>query len=159
MKYQRIIIDTTKDPKEYTYHERRAEIWIRIQERGDPAGVNQTALAKHYGVSQNMIWKDIQAIKKEVIAVLGKEIKFRSDTLYSKLIKSLSKSEDPKDKLTLIKAIESYNGWLFNVGAQEKAAETVRIEETNPTKPEELDKRIKELLDAGKNRRAPKPSK
>jgi hypothetical protein len=159
MKYQRIIIDTTKDPKDYTFLERRAEIWIRIQERGDPSGVNQSALAKHYGVAQSMIWKDIKAIKADVITHLGKEIKFRSDTIYSKVIKTLSDSKDPKDIPALIKAVESYNGWLFNVGAQEKSAETVRIEETNPTNPEELDKRIKELLNAGKNRRDSNPPK
>lgn len=160
MKYAKIKIDDKKDPINYTTYERRAEVWRRIQERGDPKGVSQTALAKHYGVSQNTIWRDIQAIKGEVIALIGNEIKFRSDVIYSSILTTLSNSKGTKDIPVLIKAIESYNNWLFNIGAQEKAPGKIRLEEEkSPTSPEELNKRIKELLnesDDPKSRKSPK---
>ena len=58
----------SKDRKEYSYVERRAELLQLIEEAGHPAALNQTELAEQYGVSQQQISKDFDRLAKHVRA-------------------------------------------------------------------------------------------
>lgn len=56
----------SKDPTEYSYVERRAELLQRVEEAGEPSVLNQTELADTFGVSQQQISKDLDRIATHV---------------------------------------------------------------------------------------------
>jgi hypothetical protein len=56
----------SKDRKEYSYVERRAELLQLIEEAGHPAALNQTELAGQYGVTQQQISKDFDRLANHV---------------------------------------------------------------------------------------------
>ena len=56
----------SKDPTEYSYVERRAELLQRVKEAGEPSVLNQTELADTFGVSQQQISKDLDRLATHV---------------------------------------------------------------------------------------------
>lgn len=118
--FNTIEIPKNKKPERYNYRERRAEIITLILEAGHPGSISQTKLAQRYGVTQPQIHKDINAIKKLVIEKIGNDAKFISEIVYRKAIKEYMKNEEYEKA---IRVLESWNGWLFSVGAQDKVPE------------------------------------
>ena len=56
----------SKDPTEYSYVQRRAELLQRVKEAGEPSVLNQTELADTFGVSQQQISKDLDRLATHV---------------------------------------------------------------------------------------------
>ena len=56
----------SKDPTEYSYVERRAELLQRVKEAGEPSVLNQTELADTFGVSQQQISKDLDRLATHI---------------------------------------------------------------------------------------------
>ena len=56
----------SKDRKEYSYVERRAELLQLIEEAGGPSMINQTEWAEKFGVSQQQISKDLDRLAVHV---------------------------------------------------------------------------------------------
>ena len=56
----------SRDPTEYSYVERRAELLQRVKEAGEPSVLNQTELADTFGVSQQQISKDLDRLATHV---------------------------------------------------------------------------------------------
>lgn len=125
MAYSNIHIPEDKNPKDYTYLERRAEILKLIIEAGHPSNVSRNQLAKRYGVHHTQIVQDIQAIAKEIskeMKELGTDADLITKAVYEKTIKDLIKGNN-RDKFNAMKAIESWNNYLFNIGARQKTPE------------------------------------
>jgi len=64
IEYQNANIPTGKDPTEYTYIERRAELLKHIIVAGDSKMINRTQAAARYGKGVPCITKDIQALDR-----------------------------------------------------------------------------------------------
>lgn len=56
----------SKDPTDFSYVERRAELLQRVKEAGEPSVLNQTELADTFGVSQQQISKDLDRLATHV---------------------------------------------------------------------------------------------
>lgn len=125
MAYNSVIIEPGKDPHDYSYIERRAEILEYILAAGHPDMVNRTEFGKHYDVEPSTITRDVQAIRDEVEAELGTDAKFISEVVYQKAIREKLKQKDIDGAIDVI---ESWNKWLFDIGGQEKAADKIEAE-------------------------------
>ena len=56
----------SKDPTDFSYVERRAELLQRVKEAGEPSVLNQTELADTFGVSQQQISKDLDRLATHI---------------------------------------------------------------------------------------------
>lgn len=68
IEYQNVTAPDDKDPSEYTYKERRAELFEAIVAVGDPRRLKQNSLAERYGVHQSTISRDIREIEDLTVA-------------------------------------------------------------------------------------------
>ncbi|WP_248908138.1 hypothetical protein [Halocatena marina] len=107
-----------KSPTEYSYVERRAEIAKLIEQQGHPHGFNKAELGRRYGVSRTQIRKDLDRLKDYYTDRLGIDAKVESELAYRKIVRE---HLDNGDYEKARRALDSWNGWLFDVGAQEKA--------------------------------------
>jgi hypothetical protein len=114
-----------KSPSEYSYAERRAEILQLIEEQGHPYGFNKSELGRRYGVSHEQIRKDFERVRKYYRGRIGSDAKSDSELAYRKIIREhLSNGDYEKAR----RALDSWNGWLFDIGAQEKEPEKSEVE-------------------------------
>jgi predicted XRE-type DNA-binding protein len=56
----------SKDPTDFSYVERRAELLQRVKEAGEPSVLNQTELADTFGVTQQQISKDLDRLATHI---------------------------------------------------------------------------------------------
>mgnify|MGYP001600996817 CR=1 FL=1 len=122
MRYIDVVIPEGKDPKKYTFIERRAEILRLILEAGHPKAITQTQLAKRYGKSQAMIHKDIEAIKHEIMECLNQDAEFTIYTLFNKVIRKGAASQNLKDNYLAAQAAKAWYEWLQDTGVKPKIA-------------------------------------
>lgn len=122
--YHTIRIPEDKDPSDYKWPERRAEILQIIERRGDPHTVNQTALADRYGVTQSQISKDIKKLGEHVRTSLGNKAEM---TAWAAFKAALADCDDAMDRFDLVM---KWMDWLQVTGRQETAAMKHEVEQT-----------------------------
>src|SRR3989338_1361896 len=122
MKYLNVPIPEGKEPEKYNFVERRAEILRIIIEAGHQKAITQTQLAKRYGKSQEMIHKDIEAIKHEIMDLMNKDAEFTIYTLFNKVIRKGAASSNLKDNYLAAHAAKSWYEWLQGIGAKPKVS-------------------------------------
>lgn len=127
MPYKNIEIPDDTDPEDYTYHERRAELFNFIIEAGHPDLLSRKKFAEYYGVAPSTITKDIQKLRAEIRDELGTDAEFITEVVYTKAIREKVKEEDWEAATEIV---DRWNGWLFETGAQERAPEKQEIEQT-----------------------------
>lgn len=125
MGYKEVHIPSGKDPEEYTYHERRAELLQAAIEAGHPDMLNRTRFAERYDVSQPTITRDIQALQEEIHEDLSSDAEFVTATIYRRAIREKA---DRGDWMEAVSIAESWNEWLFNIGEQEKAPDKMEMD-------------------------------
>ncbi len=122
--YYHIDVPQGKDPEQYEWWERRAEILDLILQRGTPHGINQARLAERYDVSPSQISQDMDRLRDHVDQHLGREAKMTTRALYQKAI------EDAQDRGEWREAFEiamEWNHWLQDIGEQETEPEQHEI--------------------------------
>lgn len=124
--YERIPIPSHTDYKNYNYKERRATILRVIQQAGTPSVISLTIYAKKFGVHHSQIYQDMKVLAHYVESSIGRNVKFKTEIAMNKVIKDLIKGTNA-DKAKAAKIIMDWNGWLFDIGVQEKAAEKFDI--------------------------------
>lgn len=117
-----------KSPTEYSYVERRAEILQLIEQQGHPHGFNKTELGRRYGVSQQQISKDFDRLKEYYNDRIGVNAKSETELAYRKIIQG---HLDNGDLEKARKALDSWNNWLFSIGAQDKAPDKLDVDQTS----------------------------
>lgn len=123
--YTEIPIPDDKAREEYTYNERRAEILKMIEEKGHPWGFNYSQLGREYGVSHEQIRKDFKKLKEYYCNRVGSEAKETSELAYRRIVKGhMDNGEYDKAR----KALDSWNSWLQDTGAQEKEPKKHELE-------------------------------
>jgi len=150
--YEKIPIPEHTDYKKYNYKQRRATILKVIQQAGTPSVISLTIYAKKFGISHTQIWHDMQALAKYIEQNIGRNVKFKTEIAMNKVIKDLIKGTNA-DKARAAKIIMDWNGWLFDIGAQEKAAEKFDIRsQTKELSLEEDFEEFKKMYDKRKKK-------
>lgn len=125
--YLAIAPPTEKHPTEYTYTERRAEIARAIRQQGYPTGFNYAAIGRKYDVSREMIRRDFDRLKVYFRERIGDDAQTTSEVGYQKIIREhLDNGEYEKAR----RALDSWNGWLFDIGAQERTPDKLDVDQT-----------------------------
>ena len=116
-----------KHPKDYSYIERRAEIYRLIEEAGHPHNLerSQQELADRYGVSQRQISKDIQRLREFEAEHNTERTKSVTSWLAEKAVMDAVQEDDFERALQLQM---KYNEFLFDIGDLERAAKSVSLE-------------------------------
>ena len=127
MAYKDVHIPDNKDPDEYSYQQRRAEILRFIIEAGHPDHLSRTQFAERYDVNPSTITRDIQTLEKTIRDELGTDAEFVSKTIYEKALRELTKEDE---WMKAVEVVESYNDWLFDMGVKERASTSVDAEIT-----------------------------
>ncbi|MFW6376000.1 MAG: hypothetical protein ACOCZJ_02445 [Thermoplasmatota archaeon] len=83
-----------KDPKDYTFPERRRDILEEIKKHKDPKLLSRSDLAERYDVSIPMITEDIQAVIKSLEEYHGIQT---LKTQITKLVERLNDEEEKRD--------------------------------------------------------------
>lgn len=121
--YANVEIPTDKEPKDYHYTQRRAEILKLILEAGHPDLVSRKMLCERYGLSHSQISQDFSVLREYVAETIGNDAKLVTESVYRKSIKELLRNKQ-HDKA--VRVIESWNNWLFDIGVQDKAAQKIQ---------------------------------
>ena len=140
MSLENVVIPEEKNPKEYTYLERRAALLEKILEKGHPSFIHQANEAKYYGISTSQLNNDMKAIKKDIKENLGVDAEVVTKTVFHKAIKELQKKGEHYKAAVL--AARWYD-WLFDIGAKRKTPE--RIEVTDKTEEEKIKEAYKKV--------------
>lgn len=130
-----------KAPDEYSYVERRAELYRLIEEAGHPHNLerSQRELGERYGVSQRQISKDIQRLREYEAEKNGTRAKSVTSWLSEKTImQTLEAAQNLEDAGKLEEAAQlyreamdaqmEYTDFLFKLGQLDEAPTSVEIE-------------------------------
>jgi len=120
MSYKNVAIPVGKEPKEYSYLERRAEILSLILQSGHPRLLSQSTLAQKYGVSPSQICLDFGALRKSIRENLGNDAELITYSVYNCAIMKLMEKEKYYEAW---KVVDGFNRWLFDLGVKQKAPE------------------------------------
>jgi hypothetical protein len=132
-------VDNDKSPKDYTYVERRAEIYRMIQDAGHPRNLerNQEELGKRYGVSQRQISDDIERLRAYEKERSGSRAVTSTRWLGSKIVNELLQDAQQdtisiNDKRRLLRDAfrtqMEYNDFLFSIGELDEEPDKMQIE-------------------------------
>lgn len=127
MGYLDIDIPEGKDRKEYNFTERRAELLKLLLAAGHPGNINQAALARTYGITPQMLSKDVKAIKEEFIGKSTNDAEFITQAIFHKALKIMAKSEAPQQLFMAAKLAKEWNDWLFDMGRQKRSPQEMSI--------------------------------
>lgn len=114
--YTSIDAEEEKDPLDYHYTERRAELLDLIFQAGSPRRLNTTQLADRYGVTRSQIYQDYDALGDFIEGTLGDRAALRTRALHERVIGELLDEGEWRDAWTTHK---EFVGWLADVGAIE----------------------------------------
>lgn len=125
--YNRVDPDTDKEPHEYHYTERRAEILSLIEQAGSPKRVDTKRLADRYDVTRGQIYQDLDRLGEFLEDTLGTRAKMRTQLLFERVLDNLL--DEGKEREAWRTAME-WNEWLADRGAIEKAADKQEVDAT-----------------------------
>jgi hypothetical protein len=106
-----------KPVKEYTTHERRAEILRVMKEAGSPFAVKQVRLAERYGVHESTISRDMDRLRESVDEFLGQDAKLTTRALLEKTVRELQNAGEWKAAWDVVM---DWNEWLADLGEQHR---------------------------------------
>lgn len=125
MGYKSTTIPESRDPEDYTYQERRAEILQAALEMGHPDKISRTRFAERYDVAPSTITRDIDAIREEIHEDLSVDADSVSAIVYRKAINA---KVDEGDWEAAVSILESWNQWLYDRGIQDKEADKLEMD-------------------------------
>ncbi|WP_330633706.1 hypothetical protein [Halocatena halophila] len=117
--YATLPIPDDKLPTEYTYGERRSELYDLIEEAGHPRNLerSQKELGQRYGVSQRQISKDIERLREYEAERVGRDADATTNFVLQRAVRGLLEDESWRDAAQT--QLDYYN-WLFEIGEKEK---------------------------------------
>jgi len=130
MPYNTVPIPEGKNPRKFTFHERRAEILKLIVEAGHPGAISQSQLAKRYGKSQPQIHEDIKAIGEEIVKDMGTDADFIIHTVFNKAIKRAAGSPSIKDNIMAAKTAKDWADYLMDSGVKQRAPQEIQVNDS-----------------------------
>lgn len=115
--------------KDFNYNHRRAAIARLILDTGHPRMVNQTALARKFDVTQQMISKDFLAVMPQIVSVMKKEGETVIHAVMNKVMKDCMNG-DLKARVNAARIAKNYHDMLLDSGEIEKAPDKIETSET-----------------------------
>lgn len=124
--YRQLSPPEEKPKDEYTWSERRSELYDLIERAGHYRNLerSQRQLAARYGVSQPTIHRDIQAINAWIAERLGDEAEAELETLKNRAVQKLIE-EGKEDKAFYL--MKNYWETLIEAGVKEGKEENVNL--------------------------------
>jgi len=124
--YATLPVPEDKPPEQYTWPERRSEIYDLIEEAGHPRNLERTQeqLGNRYGVSQRQVSDDIQAIRDYEAESVGDDVRANTSFVCETAVRELM--DDGKYK----KAAElqmKYFEWLQEAGEEDKVPDKQEV--------------------------------
>lgn len=107
--YRSVEVPEQKDPENYTYAERRAEILDLIEKRGSPRLVNGSRLADRYGCTRQMIHKDLNRLAEWASETQGDREVLEGDALYWRCIQGLLEDDEYRKAA---QTLSDYHDWI-----------------------------------------------
>jgi len=99
----------SKNPAEYSYVERRAELLQQVRDLGHPSMIHQGEAAERYGVSQQQISKDLDRLAEHIEASLGDRRDLVTEAVFDRAIRGLLAEGEYRKAVTSVK---DWNEWL-----------------------------------------------
>ena len=116
--YREIQPPEHKHPEEYTYNERRAEIFRLWKEANDPySEISQTNLSQRYDMAVSTIHADVQIVKEFIRENLGDEEEIKADVGFDRSIRKL---EEQGEWYKASKVRKMKWEWMHDTGIKEK---------------------------------------
>ncbi len=155
--YLNLDIPDDKDPKDFSYAERRREELEYIKKYQDPELVPKHKLADRYDVSRPQITYDFQKLKDYLEThagkVMGQRVKIFLDNIFEDVVKKKVKKGDmsAKELMDLYKFARDHADWLMKLGRIEEAPDKHEIkhdaDDEIKDKTDELIKLVREKQD------------
>ena len=117
-----------KPPKDFTAHERRADILQTIIELGEPSAVNQRELAERYDVHESTVSRDMDRLRESITEHLGTDAKFTTRTLYQHVVRELLAEDDWRATKAAWDVAQEWNEWLADIGEQHREPERSELD-------------------------------
>lgn len=124
MGYYELEVPENKDPRDYSYHERRAELLRFAIDAGHPDRISPTKMGERYDVDKSTITRDMQRIADEIHENLTSDAEMVTSIVYRKAIRELMGNDDYLDA---VEVVESWNNWLFDMGKQQKTPDEIDV--------------------------------
>lgn len=117
--YATLPVPEDKRPENYTWPERRSEIYNLIEEAGHPRNLERTQdrLGKRYGCTQQQISDDIDAIRDYEAESVGDDVRANTSFVCEKSVRELMDDGEYKKAAELQMA---YFEWLQEAGEEKK---------------------------------------
>lgn len=124
--YRQLSPPEDKAPDEYSWAERRSELYDMIERAGHYRNLerSQRDLGNRYGVSHTTIRNDIQAINEWMADRLGDDAEAELETLKNRAVQKLI-DEGKEDKAFYL--MKNYWETLMEAGLKDKATEEVDV--------------------------------
>lgn len=107
--YRAVEVPDSKDPENYTYAERRAEILDLVEKRGSPRLVNGCRLADRYGCTRQNIYNDLDRLAEWAEDTQGDREVLEGDALYWRCIQGLLEDDEYRKAA---QTLSDYHDWL-----------------------------------------------
>lgn len=124
--YRQLSPPENKPPDEYTWSERRAELYDMIEQAGHYRNLerSQRDLGRRYGVSHTTIRNDINAILEQCGKQLGDVAKAELDTIKTRAVQHLLEENKPDKAYYLMM---NHYETLMEAGIKEKAPDKTEL--------------------------------
>jgi len=122
--YATLPVPDDKPPHEYTWAERRSELYNLIEEAGHPRNLerSQEQLGQRYGVTQRQISSDIEKIREYETRNVGKDVRANTSFVCEKAVRELMSQGEYKDAANLQIA---FFEWLQESGEEDKTPDKI----------------------------------
>lgn len=107
--YRAVDVPDDKDPEDYTYAERRAEILERVEDVRSPRLLNGANLADRYGCTRQNIANDFDRLAEWMDDASGDRERLNAEALYWRCIRGLLEQGEYRDAA---RTLSEYHDWL-----------------------------------------------
>lgn len=117
-----------KCPEEFTHHERRADLLRRCIQAGSPFAVNQSALARRYGVDRSTVCRDMARLRESVANSLGDDAKLTARAVFERALLDLRQADDWRASKAAFDAVLDWQNWLAELGEQHREPDRAEVD-------------------------------
>jgi len=123
--YFNVDVPEDKDPTDYTWAERRAELLQRTLDLGDPQLVHRTKAADRYGVTVGQISQDMDRLAQFLVENIDTEqYTFRLQTAFNKIYRRYMEEGKYMKAWNLIR---DWGRFLFDIGVLDKEPDKIDL--------------------------------
>lgn len=107
--YRAVEIPDAKDPQDYKWTERRAELLDLLEKRGSPRLLNGAHLAKRYGCTRQNIHHDLEKLAEWAEDTQGDRETLEGEALYWRCIRGLLENGEYRKAA---QTLSDYHDWV-----------------------------------------------